>query len=83
MKVDQPTDLHGRLITTTMRAKMIGHALLAIGHSDFIAPDRDSLSALGEVAEELSDELEAITVAYLDEANDLERKLKNKSGGAR
>jgi hypothetical protein len=69
MKVDTPNDLQGRLIRCQERAKMIGFALEAIGHSDLQDPDRDALEGFGAAALELADELRAIEEAYVDKAN--------------
>lgn len=69
MKVEAPADLQGRMYACRQRAKMIGTALQAITHSELCEPDTDTLNALGAVALELSEELEAIERAYGSEAN--------------
>jgi len=60
MKVDFVNDLDGRLTACAQRAKLIAKTLQAFGTSDHDAPDGEALYALGMVAEELADELEAI-----------------------
>ncbi len=69
MKVDAPSDVQGRIIRCTHRAKLIADTLDAFAHTEVKDPDRDSLTALGLVAEELADELGLIEQAYLGEAN--------------
>jgi hypothetical protein len=67
MKVTAPSDLSGRLIRCKQRANPIFYTLLAFAYSDMKRPDDDSMKALADVAEELSDELQAIDEAYNSE----------------
>ena len=70
MKVTYPDNLQGRITACTHRARLLSDALSAFGDPEH-EPSADALYALGDIADELADKLEAIERAYVTEANRL------------
>ena len=85
MKVEFPDDLDGRMIHCAQRAKLIATTLQAWSVSQLDAPNLDALYALGSVAEELAEEIEAIQAAAnaVENARYDEERRRAGVGGAR
>jgi hypothetical protein len=76
MKVAYPKDLEGRLIRCNHRARLIAEALEAFTiegralDAKHASVSPQALSALGDIADELGDEIAAIDQAYCNEHNE-------------
>jgi hypothetical protein len=68
MKVTAPNDLQGRMISAARRARTASAALLAMTHCvEDIRLNPQAVQGIGDVLEELADELDAIELAYVHE----------------
>jgi hypothetical protein len=69
LKVTAPNDLEGRLLACVERSTLIAETLENFSCTDAITPSTESYHALSLIAEELSDEIEAVRDAYVTESN--------------